>query len=196
MLGASDSCEARLLAAYACLPRLLPPRTYLTIRMVGPQLTALPPPVTFGSPLAAVHVAFSRALYHHEAGWHEAPAGSRTSSRPTLALAHNAGLAEYASWQPTVEQLASDGVPFFFTSYAEVEVNAAQAKLREWLHPHLSARAGSVGSAARLHIHTELNPFRQPLDRAGIVSGGCVAVPWISNGWLSRVGAPPPPASR
>lgn len=73
------------------------PSDYSRSFQVGPQLTALPPPVTFGSPLAAVHVAFSRALYHHEAGWHEAPAGSRTSSRPTLALAHNAGLAEYAA---------------------------------------------------------------------------------------------------
>mmetsp|Transcript_7279 Transcript_7279/g.19057 ORF Transcript_7279/g.19057 Transcript_7279/m.19057 type:complete len:506 (-) Transcript_7279:248-1765(-) len=174
VLGASEECEVRLLESYACLATLLPDGCQLQVRMFGPQLSASstsPPLSVEYTDMArdvSVKIVFNLGLYHVEA-----------RTQPLLALAHNAGLAEYESWRPTVCQLVLQRTPLYFTSYAEVEVDAACAKMREWLHPLKQP----------LVVRTDLNQFRQPLDRVGVVSGGCVAVPWVSNGWLTRVTA-------
>jgi len=205
VLGASDACEGCLLEVYAQLLPLLPLLrcTRLRIEMLGPQLSAdkLPPATTFTDAAgASVTVIYASVLYHAQAACAPAggeedrqppipastpasllassPASSPASSSdgrkwPHLALAHNAGLAEYDSWEPTVRELLEHKVPLCFTSYAEVEVLAASACLRQWCGP-------------RVQLATELNPFRQPIDAAGITGGGAVGVPWMSNGFLSR----------
>ena len=50
---------------------------------------------------------------------------------PCLAIAHNAGLPEYTSWEPTIALLLRCRTPFYLTSYAELGVRAATAYLWE-----------------------------------------------------------------
>ena len=36
-------------------------------------------------------------------------------------------------------------------------------------------------------LHTELNPFRQPMDLAAQISGGALDTPWVANHLVTRV---------
>ena len=66
-------------------------------------------------------------------------------------------------------------VPFFFTNYMESEVQKAAIEL---LEEH------GVG----LSLAARLNPFRQPMERAAIVSSRSFSVPFITSGFLAAFG--------
>ena len=95
--------------------------------------------------------------------------------RPDVALAINAGIAEYEEWHPTLALLHEQGVPFFFSNYMESEVQKAAVELLE--------EHGVV-----LSLPATLNPFRQPMERSAIASSRSFAVPFITNGFLAGFG--------
>ena len=176
-LGASAACEGRLYSAYALLARLLPAGTRLHVVMIGPQLKVPAEAVSDsegGSTIqiyrhspsdTEVHVSFVLGLYHAIEGL----------AVPDLAIAHNAGIVEYDSWRPTVGALLERRIPFVFSSYAMVEVDAALAELWE---------AHGVSAS---DVRTELNPFRMPLDEARKTARGAISVLWVPNAVLSFV---------
>lgn len=179
-LGASSECEGRLYPAYALLARLLPRGSRLHVVLLGPQLKV--PSELAGERGGAesyrcaatgveVRVSFYSGLYHRMSD----DAAAATLPAPDVALAHNAGLCEYDSWRPTVAQLWERRVPFCFSSYAMVEVDAAKAELWE------------AHGVKPQEVDVEINPFRMPLDEARMVGGGTVDLPWIPNSILAFV---------
>ena len=109
----------------------------------------------------------------------EARADNRSAAAaPHLCFAPNAGFVEYASWRPTLEALLAARMPWAFSSYAQVEVDAAGMQLWE---------AHGVPPSA---LRTEANPFRMPLDEARSIAGGALGFPWVPNGLLSWVELP------
>ena len=173
-LGASTECEGQLYSVYAVLAHLLPRGTHLHVIFMGPQLS-IPSELSSAGKEAVwkcqetavvVRVSFQIGLYH--------TIDTAALPPPTLTIAHNAGLGEYASWQPTLRALNEQKVPFCFTSYGLVEVDAAAAQLRA---------AGILPG----DIHTEINPFRMPLDEARRVACGSVDFPWVPNAILTLV---------
>ena len=176
-LGASSECEGQLYSVYAVLANILPRGTSLHVVFMGPQLS-IPSELRCAGKEAVwecqetgvvVRVSFQIGLYHS--------INAAGLPPPTLAIAHNAGLCEYASWQPTLRALNEQTVPFCFTSYGLVEVNAAAAQLRA---------AGILPD----DVHTEINPFRMPLDEARRVACGSVDFPWVPNAILTFVHVP------
>ena len=88
---------------------------------------------------------------------------------PDVAIALNAGLAVPSyEWAPTLRRLGM--TPFFFTDYSEYSAERGAA---------FAQRHGM-----RLSVPVRLNPFRMPL-RQGLVNGGSVGFPWVSNGFVA-----------
>jgi len=206
-IGASEA-EESVASLYSDVVFALLPRVRLHITMVGPMLSSRPSLLSHGPNGSELRIDFLHGLYHerrsHSSGTAQAShaeaerstnvAGELISAssinaerddslahlgRPDLAIAHNAGIAEYASWHPTLALLLTDRhVPFCFTSYCECEVLAASVVFREhhgWQTPLLPL----------------LNPFRQPLERASILTGGALDIPWSSNRVLTLINHSP-----
>ena len=86
------------------------------------------------------------------------------------------GIVEYDSWRPSLTLLLERRVRFCFTCYNECEVIAAGVVLREQL-------------GWRRSLQQHLNPFRQPLERASVLTGGALDAPWSSDRLLVFVDA-------
>ena len=180
-LGASAVCEGRLHAAFALLAAFVPPGSVIMIELIGPQLdmdTCPPPEHHRGANAGDVHVRFIHGLYHTMVSSDVAatPDGATAPlSTPDVIFAPNAGLVEYESWQPTIRHLLARNVQWAFSSYAQVEVDAARAHLWE------------AHGVAPDELTTTLNPFRSPLDEGRLIAGGALDFPWVSNALITRV---------
>eukprot|EP00966_Prymnesium_polylepis_P204193 4730107-Prymnesium_polylepis.1 len=154
---------------------LLLPATTLELTMVsaGSSAVDLPAPLVYqgsrGGSLTLRARGGAGEWYHHVL---EMPRMAPAALPPAdVAVALNAGLAvPNYNWPPTLRALQRAGTPFYFTDYSEYSAEKAAA---------VAVAHGMVPSGP-----IRLNPFRAPL-RHGLVNGGSVGFPWVSNGFIA-----------
>lgn len=147
---------------------VLMPRQELLIEMVcaGSSTLKLPREVRFAGRLGGSVTI--RACGGGGAWYHD---GTLGLAPPDVAVALNAGLAvPNYNWGPTLLQLGHAATPFFFTDYSEYSAERGVAF--------------ALQHGMTLTDPVSLNPFRAPL-RQGLVNGGSVGFPWLSNGFIA-----------
>lgn len=146
---------------------LLLPDVHIHISMMGPVACELPhEPFSYDN--GRVTASAYRGAYHLLAL--DEPTLFR-DGKPDVVVALNAGLAAPGyNWSPSLQLVARKDVPFFFTDYSEYSAE--------------KATAFAEARGLRLTAPVRLNPFRAPL-RQGLVAGGSVGFPWVSNGFLA-----------
>eukprot|EP00246_Nothoceros_aenigmaticus_P017865 TRINITY_DN902_c0_g1_i1.p1 TRINITY_DN902_c0_g1~~TRINITY_DN902_c0_g1_i1.p1 ORF type:complete len:628 (+),score=107.90 TRINITY_DN902_c0_g1_i1:335-2218(+) len=151
--------ELDWLPGFAEIGHLLGGAGGLHVYMVGPEV-----PSSLSGETAGVgrklKVTFAQGLYQDEVS---------SLPPPNVVVALNSGLESYSTWIGALEVVKQQGVPAFFTDFAEpCCVNAKQA-LR--------------ASALQVTYPVTPNPFRSPC-RNQIASSN---VPWYSNGFVFGV---------
>jgi hypothetical protein len=149
---------------------LLLPDAHLVIEMIGPLACDLPHQTAShdGARGGRVSVNAHRGAYHLLAL--DEPS-LFANGGPDVAIALNAGLAAPGyNWSPSLQMMQRKGTPFYFTDYSE----------------YSAEKAVSFAEARGMKVTTPVscNPFRAPL-RQGLVAGGSVGFPWVSNGFLA-----------
>ncbi len=134
---------------------LLPffPRTDLTIRMVGDQVSEkkLPPYRVEDAALqSSLHITLTRSMYgpEHATGTAWAAAGGKEQRAPDMVILPNAGLVQHPTWPPTIQGLVASGITTVVTEPMEQAALMVQSQL---------AGAGVPVS------EVGPNPFRMPV---------------------------------
>ena len=167
-LGAAPR-EAALLATFAELGALLP-TTRLRLCMVGPNAPSgdVQPRTCFDSGGGGCV----------EVTWHRGYYDELDLPPAHVAVAPNAGIGEYDSWQPAIAVLHERRTPFVFTDYSEIGILASAVTIRENHGLALSRPAA-------------LNPFRQPLERGMLVphpgASHAMSAAWMGNGFVAAL---------
>lgn len=141
--------EVVMAGRYVEMIRLNPALVELSLHLIGPGMDNSKD--IYRQPLAMERIRASckLSMENHQGLYHEIVAEFKDDELPTIVICPHSGMHDksYTStWRPTIEMLASKGVPFILTGYNHNEVLEDAALLSAW--------------GANIFVPPTANPFR------------------------------------